>query len=101
MPVYTLKLTRMLSSACGTTITGELQRGLDQLAQADGDAVLDFGIDFAVEQCRGLLKKGVAGLHFYTMDRSKSTTAIVHPEPIFFRRFSTCSYGGLSGSVPG
>ncbi|GAB6905811.1 methylenetetrahydrofolate reductase [NAD(P)H] [Desulfosarcina cetonica] len=77
MPVYTLKLTQMLSKICGTTITDEMQRGLDQLDATDKDAVIDFGVDFAVEQCRGLLKKGVAGLHFYTMDRSRSTKAIL------------------------
>jgi len=77
MPIYTLKLTQMLSKVCGTTIPAELQRGLDQLDAEDKKAVLDFGVDFAVEQCRGLLKKGVAGLHFYTMDRSHSTSAIL------------------------
>ena len=77
MPVYTVKMTQMLSKVCGTSFTDELQGKLDKLAQADKDEVLNFGIDFAVEQCRGLLKKGVAGLHFYTMDRSKSTTEII------------------------
>ena len=77
MPVYTLKLTQILAKVCGTTIPDELQKGLDQLAQADSDAVLDFGVNFAVEQCRGLLKKGARGLHFYTMDRSRSTNEIV------------------------
>ncbi len=77
MPVYTLTLTQTLSKVCGTTITDELQKGLDPLVDADKDAVLDFGVDFAVEQCRGLLKNDVPGLHFYTMDRSKSTTEIV------------------------
>ncbi|MCK5098656.1 MAG: methylenetetrahydrofolate reductase, partial [Desulfobacteraceae bacterium] len=38
---------------------------------------LDLGIDFAVEQCKDLLAKGVPGLHFYTMDRSKSTAQII------------------------
>ena len=77
MPVYTVKMTQMLSKVCGTSFTDEFQDKLDKLANADKDEVLNFGIDFAVEQCRGLLKKGVAGLHFYTMDRSKSTTEII------------------------
>ena len=77
MPVYTVKMTKMLSKVCGTSFSDEFQGKLDELAQADKDEVLNFGMDFAVEQCRGLLKKGVAGLHFYTMDRSKSTTEII------------------------
>jgi methylenetetrahydrofolate reductase (NADPH) len=78
MPVYTVKMTKMLSRVCGTTINDVLQDKLDELAEADKGEVLNFGIDFAVEQCRGLLKKGVAGLHFYTMDRSKSTAEIIN-----------------------
>ncbi|WDN89330.1 methylenetetrahydrofolate reductase (NADPH) [Desulfosarcina sp. BuS5] len=78
MPIYTVKMTKILSKVCGTTIADDLQGKLDELAKADKDDVLNFGIDFAVEQCRGLLKNGVAGLHFYTMDRSKSTTEIIN-----------------------
>jgi methylenetetrahydrofolate reductase (NADPH) len=78
MPVYTVKMTKILSKVCGTTINDVLQGKLDKLAEADKGEVLNFGIDFAVEQCRGLLKNGVAGLHFYTMDRSKSTTKIIN-----------------------
>jgi methylenetetrahydrofolate reductase (NADPH) len=78
MPVYTPKMTKMLSKICGTTITDDLQRGLDRLDSADADAVLNFGVDFAVEQCRGLLSNGISTLHFYTMDRSRSTTAIIN-----------------------
>ncbi len=78
MPVYTLKMTKMLSKVCGTTITDDLQSKLDELAEADKDEVLNFGIDLATEQCRQLLKNGVAGLHFYTMNRSKSTTEIIN-----------------------
>jgi methylenetetrahydrofolate reductase (NADPH) len=63
---------------CGTTITKDLQRGLDRLDPADADAAIAFGIDFAVEQCRGLIGNGVSALHFYTMDRSRSTRAIIN-----------------------
>ena len=78
MPVYTLKLTQMLAKVCGTTIPEDMQQGMDRLNGEDADAVLDFGVDFAVEQCRDLLERGVCGLHFYTMDRSYSTTAIIN-----------------------
>jgi methylenetetrahydrofolate reductase (NADPH) len=77
MPVYTIKMTNMLSKICGSTISDELQSLLDRVDADDKEAVLNVGIDFATMQCRGLLKEGVAGLHFYTMDRSKSTTAIL------------------------
>ena len=78
MPVYTVKMTNNLSELCGTTITDTLQRRLEVVDTNDKDVVLNLGIDFATEQCRDLLKKGVAGLHFYTMDRSKSITEIIN-----------------------
>jgi methylenetetrahydrofolate reductase (NADPH) len=78
MPVYTVKMTQMLSKICGSKIVPQLQRRLDAVDQADSKAVLQAGIDFATEQCQGLLKEGVAGLHFYTMNRSYSTSEIIN-----------------------
>ncbi len=78
MPVYTVKMTSMLSRICGAEITEELQSKIDAIDAADKEAVLNLGIDFATDQCRDLLKHGVAGLHFYTMNRSKSTIEIIN-----------------------
>lgn len=77
MPVYTLKMTRMLSKVCGSSIPASMETILAGLADASPDKVVDFGIDKAVEQCRGLLEQGVPGLHFYTMDRGRSTREIL------------------------
>lgn len=77
MPVYTVKMTRMLARICGSTITEDLNAEIEAIDPDDNDAILNLGIDFAVDQCRCLLKEGVAGLHFYTMNRSKSTTEII------------------------
>ncbi|MCK5836236.1 MAG: methylenetetrahydrofolate reductase, partial [Desulfobacula sp.] len=77
MPVYTIKMTQALSGICGTQITNPLQQNLNKVDAEDKTAVLNMGIDFAVDQCKDLLKKGVAGLHFYTMNRSKSTKGII------------------------
>ena len=77
MPVYTVKMTRMLARVCGATITDALQKRLDSVDPEDTEAVLQLGVDFSVEQCRGLLKGKVPGLHFYTMNRSRSTLEIL------------------------
>jgi methylenetetrahydrofolate reductase (NADPH) len=78
MPVYSIKLTQMLAKLCGTEITDTLRNGIDGLLGGKKSDVENYGIDFAVNQCRELLKNGVAGLHFYTMDRSRSVTEIVN-----------------------
>ncbi len=77
MPIFSLKMMRNLAKLCGASITDKLEQGLAALPEGDKRALINFGIDFAVEQCRELIKAGVVGLHFYTMDRSQSTTAVV------------------------
>ncbi|MGM0452913.1 MAG: methylenetetrahydrofolate reductase [Thermodesulfobacteriota bacterium] len=77
MPIYTVKLLEILSSVCGATITDEIRDGLAQIGDDDKEGVLQFGIELATRQCRELLQNGVPGLHFYTMNRSKSVNAIV------------------------
>ena len=77
MPIFNLKMMRHLAKLCGAAITPQLEQGLAALPEGDQRALLNFGIDFAVEQCRELLQAGVVGLHFYTMDRSQATTAVV------------------------
>lgn len=77
MPIFSLKMMHQLNKLCGATVPAVLQEGLDRLPADDAKALLKFGIDYALEQCRELLKAGVVGLHFYTMDRSQSTAAIV------------------------
>ena len=77
MPVYSIKMTNMLSTLCGASVPVEMRQHLDSLAEAGAEAVLDYGIDQAVAHCRGLLQQNVPGLHFYTMDRSRSTSEII------------------------
>ena len=78
MPVYSVKLMNSLAALCGATITDELRNGLEALPEGDKQAVLEFGIKFAYRQCKELLEAGVPGVHIYTMDRSRTTTAIVN-----------------------
>jgi methylenetetrahydrofolate reductase (NADPH) len=77
MPIYSVKMLEMLARLCGATITDRVRQGLAALPEDDKDALLDFGIEFALEQCRELLGAGVPGLHIYTMDRSRSAVGIV------------------------
>ena len=78
MPIYSVKMLEMLAGMCGATITEEVRQGIAALPEVDKEALNNFGIEFAVGQCKELLKAGVSGLHFYTMDRSKSAVGIVN-----------------------
>jgi len=77
MPIFSEKMMRNLAKLCGATITDSIERGLAALPEGDKEAVVSFGVELALKQCRGLIDAGVPGLHIYTMDRSKSATAIV------------------------
>jgi methylenetetrahydrofolate reductase (NADPH) len=77
MPIYSVKMMEMLAGLCGATITEEVRQGIRALPEEDKEALVDFGIEFAVRQCKDLLGAGVPGLHIYTMDRSSSAVAIV------------------------
>jgi len=77
MPIFSLKMMDHLAKLCGASISGELRQRLAALPADDISALLNFGIDFAFEQCKELIGAGVPGLHFYTMDRSKSTAGVL------------------------
>jgi len=49
---------------------------LNALGDNDAD-VTEFGIEFATRQCADLLRQGVPGIHFYTLNRTEPTTRIV------------------------
>jgi len=78
MPIYSVKMMETLASLCGATITDKVRQGIAALPEGDKEAIVNFGIEFAVDQCKELVKAGVPGLHFYTMDRSSSAVGIVN-----------------------
>jgi methylenetetrahydrofolate reductase (NADPH) len=78
MPIYSIKMMEMLADLCGATITEWIHRSLAELPEDNKEALLDFGIEFASQQCRELLSAEVPGIHIYTMDRSKSAVGIVN-----------------------
>jgi len=77
MLIYSVKMMEMLAGMCGATITDKVRQGIAALAEGDKEALVAFGIEFAVHQCVELLEAGVPGLHIYTMDRSKSAVGVV------------------------
>ena len=77
MPIYSIKMMEMLAGMCGATIPDEVGMGIDAVEKDDQEGLINFGIEYALNQCIELLENGAPGLHFYTMDRSRSTEGIV------------------------
>ena len=67
-----LKFTQL----CGAKIPSSLRTKLDELAN-DDEAAAKFGIEYATRQCEELLRAGVPGLHFYTLNKSHSTAQVL------------------------
>ena len=77
LPVYGIKTTYSLAATCGASIPDGLKQELSKFGEDDREAVIAFGIDFAVRQCRELLAAGAPGILLYTMDRWESTAAVI------------------------
>ena len=43
----------------------------------DDEAVTALGIEYATRQCDELLRQGAPGLHFYTLNKARSTTEVL------------------------
>jgi methylenetetrahydrofolate reductase (NADPH) len=76
IPIGSIGQLDRLSALCGATVPAALRRELDARAH-DPAAVADFGVAYATAQCAELLAGGAPGLHFYTLNRSPATRAIV------------------------
>jgi methylenetetrahydrofolate reductase (NADPH) len=76
MPVTNVAQIKKFTTMCGATIPGEMLQALEPIAD-NPDAVMQFGIAWSTRQCRELLERGVDGLHFYTLNRSKASRQIV------------------------
>ena len=61
---------------CGSKIPASLRAKLDELG-TDDEAALQFGIEHATQQCQELLRAGVPGLHFYTLNKAHSTIQVL------------------------
>jgi methylenetetrahydrofolate reductase (NADPH) len=61
---------------CGAKIPPPLRAKLDALGN-DEEAAIEFGIEYATQQCEELLRAGVPGLHFYTLNKSRSTVQVL------------------------
>jgi len=76
MPVTNVAQIERFTRLCGATIPPSLRDRLEP-ARDDTEAVVSIGIEHATAQCRGLLAGGAPGIHFYTLNRSRSTRRIL------------------------
>jgi len=76
MPITNVNQVKRFTKMCGANLPETLLKELDAV-DGDEEAVSKIGISHASQQCRDLLKQGVPGLHFYTLNKSPATRAIL------------------------
>ena len=76
MPVLNAGQIKRIVSLCAADLPASMVNELDKRGDND-EAVLQYGIDYATRQCEELLREGAPGLHFYTLNKARSTTEIM------------------------
>jgi methylenetetrahydrofolate reductase (NADH) len=75
LPILSVAQTRRFTALCGSRIPSRLE-SLLATVEDDNPAATELGIEYASEQCEGLLAFGVPGIHFYSLNRSHSVKTI-------------------------
>ncbi len=76
MPITNAEQIKRFTSMCGARIPARLGDALDA-RKDDTEAVAELGVSYATLQCAELLAAGAPGIHFYTLNRSPATRAIL------------------------
>jgi methylenetetrahydrofolate reductase (NADPH) len=75
MPITNWPQIERITQLSGNQVPGALRTALEDARQDEARAMA-VGIDWATRQCAELLRAGVPGIHFYTLNRSPATRAI-------------------------
>jgi methylenetetrahydrofolate reductase (NADPH) len=75
LPILSASQIRRFTELCGAKIPPKLARELAKVEKDDAAAV-EMGAEYASRQCEELIKYGVPGLHFYTLNKSYSFLAV-------------------------
>jgi methylenetetrahydrofolate reductase (NADPH) len=76
MPFTNVDQVERFTAMCGAAIPPPLRAAME-VRRADPEGALQLGVAYASLQCADLLRRGAPGIHFYTLNRSPSTRAIV------------------------
>jgi methylenetetrahydrofolate reductase (NADPH) len=75
MPVTNVAQIERFATMSGAAFPDELAQRF-RAVDGDIDAVAELGVEVATQMCEALLDAGAPGLHFYTLNRSRSTMAV-------------------------
>ena len=76
LPILSASQIKKFTTLCGAKIPPGMMAKLEEYGD-DDEGVSAYGIDYATRQCEELLREGVEGLHFYTLNKVRSTTEVL------------------------
>ena len=76
LPILSAAQIKRFVALCGARLPRLLLSKLDTHCH-DDETVTRIGIEYATEQCEELLHQGAPGLHFYTLNKARSTTEVL------------------------
>ena len=76
MPITNYDQIERFTAMCGATIPAGLRSELE-VRRNEPEAVSELGVAYATLQCVELLENGAPGVHFYTLNKSPATRAVV------------------------
>jgi methylenetetrahydrofolate reductase (NADPH) len=76
MPITNYDQIARFTAMCGATIPAGLRTELEA-RRDEPEAVAELGVAYATLQCVELLDNGAPGVHFYTLNKSPATRAVV------------------------
>ena len=86
LPVTSLNQIQRIASLCGAKLPQDF---VDRLGEKDDpEWQFEVGVQQAIEQTRGLMAQGVAGLHYYVLNKSDATRRILEATDVGSARVS-------------
>jgi len=76
LPVTNLAQIQRITSLCGAKLPAEFVQALEAQGD-DADRQFAVGVDFATRQVQELIDGGVPGVHFYVLNKSPATAAVL------------------------
>jgi methylenetetrahydrofolate reductase (NADPH) len=76
LPILNASQIKRFTALCGAGLPEGLVESLENYANND-EGCAEFGIQYATQQCEDLLRHGVPGLHFYTLNKARSTIQVL------------------------
>ncbi|HEX3720956.1 MAG TPA: methylenetetrahydrofolate reductase [NAD(P)H] [Verrucomicrobiae bacterium] len=76
IPILTASQIKRFTALCGAQLPLALVEKLGHYTTDDAGCT-EFGIEYATRQCEELLRGGVPGLHFYTLNKARSTVQVL------------------------